>query len=273
MTMRWPVYDAPASDYFCITGALRYHAMAPQKENMAMNDHMKTARYLAPLALALAIVGPHTAEAGQTAITKCETINSPGSYILEGNLTTSGNCLTVNASFVTIILNGFVITGPNQWVGTATTGITVGAKAEATTIDGPGVITSFNTCANLETDGTATVYRITTFSCGYPLFASGLITNNNINCAGGSWYAGEWGGQINNNVVNDCHSGITVQAGSNVTNNTINRGGGANNFGLSVDCPSLVTNNAFYGYPGVSISTNPGYGPCVLTNNVVDPPG
>jgi hypothetical protein len=232
---------------------------------------MKTRRYLAPLALALAIVGlARTAQAAPIAIIKCETISNPGSYILEGNLTaTASNCLTVNASFVSIALNGFTITGPNN---AASIGITVGGTTKSTIVEGPGAITNFGSCAKLETDGTATVNNVTMSNCAEVLVGTGLIINNNINC-GASFSAGEWGGQISNNVVDNCHTGIIVEAGSNVTNNTINRIIGANLFGLEVNCPSLITNNAVTGYLPFGMPITFGSGgasKCVLTNNLED---
>ena len=66
---------------------------------------------------------------------------------------------------------------------------------------------------------------------------------------------------------------IIVEAGSNVTNNTINRIIGANLFGLEVNCPSLITNNAVTGYLPFGMPITFGSGgasKCVLTNNLED---
>jgi hypothetical protein len=54
------------------------------------------------------------AGAAPTPITACTVLGSAGSYRLENNIDgdATGNCLTVNASHVTIDLNGFVISGP-----------------------------------------------------------------------------------------------------------------------------------------------------------------
>jgi hypothetical protein len=60
-------------------------------------------------------------EEGPFEIEKCRTIDKPGSYKLVNDLTfsgttssgqTIGTCLTITASFVTIDLSGFTITGP-----------------------------------------------------------------------------------------------------------------------------------------------------------------
>ena len=50
-------------------------------------------------------------QAAPIPIRECQTISLPGSYVLERNLTTAGDCLVINASFVTVDLNGFSITG------------------------------------------------------------------------------------------------------------------------------------------------------------------
>jgi hypothetical protein len=51
-------------------------------------------------------------EEGPIQIEKCQTISKPGSYKLVRNLTTTGDCLVITASFVTIDLAGFTISGP-----------------------------------------------------------------------------------------------------------------------------------------------------------------
>jgi hypothetical protein len=85
---------------------------------------MRTPAVLVPIVLALAaiILAPRggaqaqdAREEGPFEIQKCRTIEKPGSYKLVNNLTftgTTGTCLTITASFVTIDLAGFTITGP-----------------------------------------------------------------------------------------------------------------------------------------------------------------
>ncbi len=41
--------------------------------------------------------------------TAAVTLNQPGSYVLTGSLTTAGSCISINASYVTIDLNGFTL--------------------------------------------------------------------------------------------------------------------------------------------------------------------
>src|SRR6516164_9957808 len=87
------------------------------------------AMILAPLAGARA----DGREEGPFEIEKCQTIDKPGSYKLVNNLTFSsltGTCLTITASFVTIDLAGFTISGQSATAtaieaGNDTTGIAV----------------------------------------------------------------------------------------------------------------------------------------------------
>jgi hypothetical protein len=73
---------------------------------------MRQPAALFPIALALGatilVPGPG-ARAAPIAITACQTISQPGSYVLANDLTSSGACLVIAASFVTINLAGFSI--------------------------------------------------------------------------------------------------------------------------------------------------------------------
>jgi len=65
-------------------------------------------------AIILASVAGARADAraeGPTGIEKCQTISNPGSYKLVSNLTATGDCLLINADFVTVDLAGFTISG------------------------------------------------------------------------------------------------------------------------------------------------------------------
>src|SRR5262245_42580538 len=51
-------------------------------------------------------------QAQPTELTNCGTISASGTYRLANDLTpTTGNCLSVEADFVTIYLNGYTLTG------------------------------------------------------------------------------------------------------------------------------------------------------------------
>jgi hypothetical protein len=68
---------------------------------------------LIALMLALGFAGRAAEAAGPTEITACMTITESGSYVLVNNLTPAapGDCLRIAADFVTINLNGFLISG------------------------------------------------------------------------------------------------------------------------------------------------------------------
>ena len=76
---------------------------------------MRRPATLFPIALALGamILAPRAGAQpqGPTEIATCETINQPGSYLLVRNLTATGDCLRINADFVTVDLAGFAIIG------------------------------------------------------------------------------------------------------------------------------------------------------------------
>jgi hypothetical protein len=74
---------------------------------------MRQPAALFPIALALgaAIAPGPGAQAAPTPIRECQTIDQPGSYVLERNLTATGDCLVITANFVTVNLAGFALTG------------------------------------------------------------------------------------------------------------------------------------------------------------------
>ena len=99
----------------------------------------RTGRIAVATFVSLACVGLAVeAEAVPTGIGTCRTINQPGSYVLRRNLTSAGTCLVVNADFVTIDLNGFVIAGDGTGVGVTDNSVT----RRGTVIHG-GSITNF----------------------------------------------------------------------------------------------------------------------------------
>lgn len=96
------------------------------------------------LSLSLAGTTPATAETVNcTAITSIpHTISAPGIYCLTGNLSTSmtaGAAININASDVTLDLNGFNIDGSSAGAGSLAFGITVWAARNNVTIRNGGV--------------------------------------------------------------------------------------------------------------------------------------
>jgi hypothetical protein len=78
---------------------------------------MRSRAALFPIAFALGVtvvVSGHGAQAAPTAITACQAIRQPGSYVLANNLDVpdaNGNCLTITVASVTLNLAGFSISG------------------------------------------------------------------------------------------------------------------------------------------------------------------
>ena len=94
------------------------------------------------LALGIVILAPRSgaraqdAQEGPREIEKCRTIDRPGSYKLVNDLNftgTTGTCLTITASSVTIDLAGFTISGPGIPPGLGATGTTAIAAGTETT--------------------------------------------------------------------------------------------------------------------------------------------
>jgi len=76
---------------------------------------MRQPAALFPIALALGaiVLVPEASAREPLPIKACQTISQPGSYELANNLTATGDCLVIAASFVTIDLAGFSISTTN----------------------------------------------------------------------------------------------------------------------------------------------------------------
>jgi hypothetical protein len=99
--------------------------------------------------------GIATAADGIRSIGSCQTIDKPGSYVLAKSLTARGNCLVITASFVTVDLGGYTISGDGTGVG-----ITNGGGGFTTEGAGPfditirnGTVTAFENGVHLDGRG------------------------------------------------------------------------------------------------------------------------
>jgi hypothetical protein len=116
-----------------------------------MEDNVRNAAvgvFSIAFALGATILAPGVG-AQPTQISSCQTISDPGSYALVNNLSTSGgDCLVITASFVTINLAGFTISGGGE---NGSTGIK--AAPTSGTLQGiavrNGSITNFDTGVHL----------------------------------------------------------------------------------------------------------------------------
>ena len=231
-----------------------------------------------PIALALgAVILAPTAgarEEGPIEIEKCQTISQPGSYKLVNNLTFTGNigtCLDITASFVTIDLAGFTITGglpPAETIiaaGDNTTGITVRN----------GSISAFFTGFGVGLGGDASVVEGLRVAGnggsgirGGGISATGIVRGNAVVRMAARLTAGGVGisatGVITGNYTTvNAHFGILAGGGSTVIGNTATNNA---DVGIAVTCPSNVTDNTATGNQHVNLQLN-GTG-CNDTNNV-----
>ena len=86
-------------------------------------------------------------------IDTCKAITEPGSYVLTANLSSMTDCLIIEADFVTIDLDGFLIAGIGGRGGPATgTGIGTGSKGvmRSGIAIHDGTVTNFEHGINIE---------------------------------------------------------------------------------------------------------------------------
>jgi hypothetical protein len=167
-------------------------------DTKSREDSMRRPAALFPIVLALgAIILTPRARAqeqgaraeGPTEIEKCQTISNPGSYKLVNNLTftgTTGTCLTIAASSVTIDLAGFTISGrgfPFTGGGTAAgAGIAAGNDTTGIAVRN-GSIAGFSVGVALGGDGSIGE-GLRVFGSGCPcelgIGATGVVKGNTV---------------------------------------------------------------------------------------------
>ncbi len=184
-------------------------------------------------------------EARERLITSCREITKPGAYSLIRNLSSTGDCLIVNADHVTIDLNGFVISGPGgdyrrEGVGisgdiqhglhvkngTITEfGVAIGASPRYSSLDEMSIISN-DAGANLG-DGARIKNTIFAHIFG-PLAEEGLALRTGN------------GATIKDNTFYQNYSHLVVGSGSLVINNI---GINANQFSFLIGEEALVIGN------------------------------
>jgi hypothetical protein len=210
--------------------------------------------FLVPGALA------QDAREGPIEIEKCQTISS---YKLVNNLTftgTTGTCLTITASFVTIDLAGFTISRPPPtFPSNNTMGIAAGNDTAGITVRN-GSISGFGSGVALAGSNSIVEGLHVGFPCpcsGPGIAATGIVRGNTVSIAStmGFGVGIDATGIVSGNYVFDSGSlGITVGQGSTVIGNTVTgiQGGSLHPpIGLLVACPSNVTNNTLVNNRGL----------------------
>lgn len=183
-----------------------------------------------------------------TPVTACGTLaNSGTTYVLQNDISSTGTCLTLAASGITLDLNGHVITYNTAATSSSVYGITVSSTSGiqnfriTSSVPGGGVFQSAACKINLQTQGSAG-------KCG-----SGSAAPKNV-------YVGGYG-EIDHLIVvdyGDDNEAIRVQ------------GGGAINVHDNTVCPyhtkSVLNHYAVYGEIEL---TGVGGGPSIVNNNTI----
>ena len=223
---------------------------------------MRQPALLLPIALALgaAILVPgRGAQADPTVITACQEINQPGSYVLANDIgALSGpDCLTITASFVTIDLAGFLVSGRNA-IGALSSGSgrllgitvrngSVSGRGFAVFLQGDGSIVeglhAFTGAGGGIAADNGIVRGNTVAGAGHSpgISASGVVTDNYVNGVG---VGIEASGTVRGNTAIGNDIGILLFASSTVIGNTATGNSGV---GILADCPSNLTDNTAVG--------------------------
>jgi hypothetical protein len=232
-----------------------------------------------PIALALGammlapVAGAQSQDAreGPIEIEKCQTISHPGSYKLVNNLTFTGTgtCLSITANFVTIDLAGFAISKPSGQPGTMA--IAAGHDTDGITVRN-GSVSGFPYGVDLE-GGNSIVEGLRVGGpcppCERGIVANGIVRGNTVSIASapdGSVGISATGIVTGNYAFGNRSMGMAVGQGSTVIGNTVTDTFGIFGIGLSVACPSNVTDNTVVNNAGGNLVLN-GNG-CNNTNNV-----
>jgi hypothetical protein len=229
---------------------------------------MKRAKYWALAASVVLGLSTIAAEAqGPSLISSCQPITQPGSYFLINNLTATGDCLTIQANFVTLDLGGFVITGNGTGSGIAATT----TSFHDTTVRN-GAVTNFSIGVRFKGLRNATVEKLRVIgnsNGGILIQEPGAIVRDSVATDNGGFGGIDvFGGApslVTGNVARNNSTGIITGPGTSVTGNSVGSNTGA---GISVICPSLVLGNTVTsnGLPVVIIGVG-----CVTDHNVLGP--
>ena len=202
------------------------------------------------LVIGLAVYASQATAQGK--IEKCGPITSPGSYVLTKNLKAFGDCLKVEADFVTIDLNGFLIEaisarGSSPGLGifdVRFTGIDVprdGVTVRNGTIKGfLGGISLFGQFARIEG-----VRVLDSRQEGISVRGFSIVRDNIVARSGSAGISASAGGVVVGNVATgNGHAGIAVSLASTVVNNTSTEN---EVDGISGLCPGVVLGNTAVG--------------------------
>jgi len=219
-------------------------------------------------------------EEGPIEIEKCQTISQPGSYKLVKNLTftgSSGACLMITASGVTLDLAGFTISGRTNVPPTPEITAILGSGDLRGIAVQNGSVSGFQIGIDLGSATGSLVEKLRVFNIipitsqttqPTGIIASGIVRSNAVfgplttfPVATGIFATGT----LTGNYVTGNAQGMLIGRGSTVIGNTAtdNR-----LFGFSVTCPSNVTDNTAVNNPDGNLVPETSQGSCNITNNV-----
>lgn len=177
----------------------------------------------------------------------CQTISQPGYYTLTKNLTSTGNCIVIDSSFVTLDLAGFTIsgTGAPSSVGISEAEVPI---ANPTQFNGivirNGNITNFDTGILIELAPGVTVENVNAslnLGTGIILGNSAVVRSSRFDQNGGNGLNVFDNAIITGNTAtHNGNVGINAGMGSIIVNNQA-----ANNklTGIAQDCPGAAIAN------------------------------
>ena len=177
-----------------------------------------------PVILASLVALPLVGRAAPTLIHACTTISSSGSYVLGSNLYASGDCIVVDAPFVSIDMAGFAILGNGDGAGIRADS---GAERGGLEVRG-GTIADFHT--GIGSDARV-VYggviveqmRLVSNFYGAALGPRSTARENNVRSARNGLDMGNYATAHANDVSDFIGVGIHVGVGSRVTDNRVAR--------------------------------------------------
>jgi hypothetical protein len=184
-----------------------------------------------------------SAQAQPTPLTACGTISTSGAYSVQNNLEATGaDCLSIGASYVTISLGGYTITGDgSNFSGVVCTAGFQGADVRNGTVTGFGAAgVNLDQCPNSRVSGVSAITNNV-----------GIQVGNNSDV----------GGSL---ALNNTAQGVLLSGTSASVTSTLSNG---NDVGISsAACPNLITSNVATGNGTSNLSV--GTGECVTEDNV-----
>jgi hypothetical protein len=200
--------------------------------------------FVVALVAGATVLSPAGRASSPIAITACQTIKAPGSYVLASNLTAKGDCLVITADLVTIDLAGFSITGP------AILGSAAGVRARnggTGIVVQNGSISNFGTAVDLSSAQGSIVEGLRAFDNGTGIVADGTVRGNTVVVTFEDGI--DASGTVTSNYLIKAAHGVLLRVGpgSTVSGNTAISLGRPGEDTIVVSCPSNVTGNTATG--------------------------